>query len=272
MTAVRPIPLVVLYGLVGLVGLTGLAGCAGTRVMLPAGSGTPFPGFEAVYDEATRECAAARTVVADLGMSGRAGGTRLGGTVTTALAGDGAIRLEGVALGRAIFILAGRNGRATLLLLREDRVLRDAPPEAIVEALAGVPLTPSDLRAAVAGCGLISGTPSGGRMFTNDWAAVDVGGTVTYLRRVDGQWRVGGASRGGLTLTYDRFAGGRPGVIGIRSTIAGGQQAADIRLRVSGLEVNTAVDPKAFVLEVPSGTDPLSLEELRQSGPLGERR
>ena len=263
MTGARILPLLL---------LAGLAGCATNRVALPTGSGTPFPGFEAVYDEATRECAAARTVVADLGMSGRAGGTSLRGTVTTALADGGAIRLEGVYLGRAIFILAGRHGRATLLLLREDRVLRDAPPEAIVEALAGVPLTPSDLRAAVAGCGLVTGTPVRGRMFNNDWAAVDVGDTVTYLRRVEGQWRVGGASRGGLTLTYDRFAGGRPGAIGIRSGAGGGGPAADIRLRVSGLEVNTEVDPKAFALEVPSGTDPLTLDELRRSGPLGDRR
>lgn len=263
MTAARIIPLLL---------LAGLAGCATNRVALPSGAGTPFPGFEAVYDEATRECAAARTVVAELGMSGRAGDTRLRGTVTTALAADGAIRLEGVYLGRAVFLLAGRNGRATLLLLREDRVLRDAPPEAIVEALAGVPLTPSDLRAAVAGCGLITGTPSGGRMFTNDWAAVDVGDTVTYLRRVEGQWRVGGASRGGLTLTYDSFAGGLPGAIGIRSGMAGGRPAADIRLRVSGLEVNSEIDPRAFVLDVPADADPLSLDELRRSGPLGERR
>jgi hypothetical protein len=248
------------------------AGCAGKRTALPSGDGTPFPGFAAVHEEATRDCAAARTVVADLGMSGRAGGTRLRGTVTSALAEEGAIRLEGVAFGRAIFILAGRSGRATLLLLREDRVLRSAPPEQIVEALAGVPLTPADLRAAVAGCGLVTGAPANGRMFTNDWAAVDIGDTVTYLRRVEGRWRVGGATRGGLILTYDTFTAGLPGGISIRSTTRAGEQVADIRLRVSGLELNTAIDPKAFVLDVPADADPLTLEELRRSGPLGERR
>ena len=264
MTRLRPAVLILLLG--------AAAGCATNRAVLPSGSGTAFPGFEAVHEEATRDCAAARTVVADLGMSGRAGGTRLRGTVTSALGDDGAIRLEGVAFGRAIFILAGRGGRATLLLLREDRVLRNAPPEDIVEALAGVALTPADLRAAVAGCGLVTGTPANGRMFTNDWAAVDIGGTVTYLRRVEGQWRVGGAVRGGLTLTYDTFAGGRPGAISIRSTRDRGEQVADIRLRVSGLEVNTAIDPKAFALDVPADADPLTLEELRRSGPLGDRR
>ncbi len=250
------------------------AGCATNRPTLPTGAGTPFPGFEAVYAEAVRECTDAKTVVAELGLSGRAGTTRLRGTVTSALGESGAIRLEGIALGRAIFILAGRDGRATLLLLREDRVVRDAPPEAIVEALAGVPLTPAVLRAAVAGCGLGTGTPGSGRMYTNDWAAVDVGETVTYLRRVEGRWRVGGATRAGLTLTYESFASGLPASINIRST--GGQAAgalvADIRLRVSGLEINVPVDPKAYELEVPADADPLSIEELRRSGPLGERR
>ena len=102
-------------------------------------------------------------------------------------------------------------------------------------------------------------------------AAVDVGDTVTYLRRIEGQWRVGGATRGGLTLTYDEFVRGLPGSIAIRSN-SGGQQVADIRLRVSGLEVNTEIDPKAFVLDIPADADPLSLDELRRAGPLGDRR
>lgn len=250
------------------------AGCAANRPSLPSGAGTPFPGFEAVYDEAVRECVTANTVVADLGLSGRAGSTRLRGTVTSALGPGGAIRLEGVAFGRAIFILAGRDGRATLLLLREDRVVRDAPPEAIVEALAGVPLTPAELRAAVAGCGLGTGVAANGRMFTNDWAAVDVGETVTYLRRVEDRWRVGGATRAGLTLMYESYTSGLPASIAIRSSGSppGDVLVADIRLRVSGIEINVPVDPKAFALEVPADAEPLSIEELRRSGPLGERR
>ena len=250
------------------------AGCATNRPTLPTGAGTPFPGFEAVYEEAVRECSGAKTVVAELGLSGRAGTTRLRGTVTSALGEGGAIRLEGVALGRAIFILAGRGGRATLLLLRDDRVVRDAPPEAIVEALAGVPLTPADLRAAVAGCGLGSGGPANGRMFTNDWAAVDVGETVTYLRRVENRWRVGGATRGGLTLMYETFVSGLPASINIRSTggQAGAALVADIRLRVSNLEINVPVEAKAYEIAVPPDAEPLSVEELRRAGPLGERR
>jgi hypothetical protein len=111
-------------------------------------------------------------------------------------------------------------------------------------------------------------------MFNNDWAAVDTGDTVTYLRRVDGRWRVGGSVREGLTLTYETFANGLPGSIAIRSRRRATDTAllADIRLRVSQLEINVPVEAKAFELDVPADAEPLSIEELRRSGPLGERR
>jgi hypothetical protein len=248
--------------------------CARGRPALPSGAGTPFPGFEAAYADAVNECRSARTVVAELGLSGRAGGTKLRGRINAGFAVPSAIRLEGIAFGRPIFILASRDGHATLLLVREDRIVRDAPPEAIVEALAGVSLTPAELRAAVAGCGLGAGTAANGRMFGDDWAAVDAAGGVTYLRRVKGRWRVGGASRGPLRIVYAGFSAGLPGSIHVRSGSGATPQdplVADITLRVSQLEINTAIDRKAFEIQVPRDAAPLSIDELRKSGPLGER-
>jgi hypothetical protein len=46
---------------------------------------------------------------------------------------------------------------------------------------------------------------------------------------------------------------------------------ADITLRVSQLEINAAIDDGAFEVDVPPDAMPLTLEELRRSGPLGER-
>jgi hypothetical protein len=46
---------------------------------------------------------------------------------------------------------------------------------------------------------------------------------------------------------------------------------ADITLRVSQLEINTSIDLKAFEVDVPPAAQPLTIEELRRSGPLGER-
>ncbi len=243
-----------------------LAGCAPARPALPSGSGSPFPEFAAAYDEAVAECRVARSVLAELGLSGRAGETKLRGRINAGISEPANIRLEGVGpIVGAVFILAGRDGQATLLLVREDRVVRDASPEAIVEALTGVPLTPSQLLSAVVGCGLGVDAPSHGRTFNPEWAAVDSAGGVTYLRRIDGRWRVGAAVRGDVQVLYADFASGLPSTVHVRTGTV-----ADITLRVSQLEINTPIDDKAFEVNVPPDAMPLTLEELRRAGPLGE--
>jgi hypothetical protein len=243
------------------------AGCGrGARPALPSGAGTPFPGFESVYDEATAQCRGARSVGAELRLSGRAGGQRLRGTISADLAAPASVRLVGVYLSRPIFYLVARDDNGTLLLPRDNRIVRNAPPAAIIEALAGVALTPAELRAAIAGCALGAGTPANGRMFSNDWAAVDVGGVTTSLRRIEGRWQVAGALRDGLSLLYDDFESTRASTIHVRTGTV-----ADITLRVSQLEINTDIPDKAFELNIPNDAIPLSLEELRRAGPLGER-
>ena len=240
--------------------------CTPARPSLPSGDGQPFPAIDAAYAEAIESCRSARSIVAELGLSGRAGGTRLRGTINAGIAAPGDIRLEGVAFGRTLFILAGRNGEATLVLTREARVVRREPPAAIVEALTGVALTPAELVAAVAGCGLGAATPANGRSFGRDWAAADAGGGVTYLRRIDRRWRVAGAVRGQVQVLYGAFASGLPSTVHVKTGTV-----ADIALRVSQLEINTAIDPKAFEVVVPDDALPLTLDELRRSGPLGDR-
>jgi hypothetical protein len=254
--------------LAAVVAIAGLAACTPPRPTLPSGSGTPYAAAPAAYEDAVRQCRNARTVLVELGLSGRAGDTRLRGRINAGIAAPASIRLEGVApvFGRPIFILAGRDGKATLLLSRENRVVDEAPPEAIVEALTGVALTPAELLAAVAGCGLGVAAPSNGRAFGGDWVAVDAGGGVTYLRRVNARWQVGGASRGGVTVVYGESANGFPATIHVRTGAV-----ADITLRVSQLEINSTIDDGAFEVDVPPDALPLTLEELRRSGPLGER-
>ena len=166
--------------------LAALLGACGppARPSLPSGSGTPFPGFAAAYSQAIDDCAKVTTITAELALSGRAGGTKLRGRINAGLAAPGDIVLEGLApFGKPVFVLFGRNGQATLWLPRDERVLRGASPAAIVEALAGVSLTPSELRAVVSGCGLGAVTPANGRTFNQDWAAVDSPDGTVYLRR-----------------------------------------------------------------------------------------
>ena len=243
------------------------AGCSrGARPALPAGNGTPFPGFESVYAEATAGCRDAKSVGAELRLSGRAGDQRLRGTISADLLAPASVRLVGVYLSRPIFYLVARGPSGTLLLPRDNRVVRNAPPAEIIEALAGVALTPAELRAAIAGCALGTAAPTNGRMFSNDWAAVDAGGHVTYLRRIDGRWHVAGAVRDPLTLLYTDFKAGRASTIHVRAAAG-----ADITLRVSQLEINTEIPDNAFELNIPADVVPLTLEELRRAGPLGER-
>lgn len=243
-----------------------VAACAPPRPSLPTGAGSPFPEFEAAYGEAVSDCRPARTLLAELGLSGRSGGQRLRGSISAGIEAPSGIRLEGVAFGRPIFILASRDGDATLLLVRENRVVRDAPPEAIIEALTGIALTPSELLAIVAGCGLGLTVPSNGLSFGEAWASVDTASGTTYLRRFNGRWRVGAAVRGDLQVLYGEYASGLPAVVHVRAgTIA------DITLRVSQLEINSTIDDKAFEVNVPPDVVPLTIEELRRAGPLGDR-
>lgn len=250
-----------------------LAACTPKAPSLPSGDGVPFPAFKAAYDEAVARCTGVRTLSAALDLSGRAGGSRLRGTIHAGFEAPDAVRLEGVGpFGRTVFILVAKGNESTLLLPRDDRVLRNAPPAKIVEALAGVSLTPAELRAVLAGCGFGTIQPSEGRAYDEGWAAVDDGDTTVFLRQVDGAWRVAAATRGPLTVHYGDFQSRRPQTVRIRMTPAGGEAAADLTLKLSQVDINVPLDPAAFQVEVPRDAVPLTLDELRRAGPLGEAR
>jgi hypothetical protein len=247
--------------------------CAARRPSLPSGPGTPFPDFPAAFEQASTECRNVASMTASFSLSGRSGSTRLRGRIDAGLASPARVRLEGfppVVYGsKPFFILVATGDRATLLLPRDDRVLRDAPPAAIVEALAGVALGPADLRAVLAGCGLGGAAPGEGRSYGNDWAAA--GGTdgTVYLQRIDGRWQIAAASRGNMTIQYTAFENGRAQTINIRTATADRATSADLTLRVSEAELNVPLGDPVFELQVPASAEPLTLEELRRSGPLG---
>jgi hypothetical protein len=249
--------------------------CGPRRMALPGGAGEPFPDFEAAYEEATVECRAVTSLVATLGLSGRSGSTRLGGRIDAGVEAPARLRLEGfppVVYGsRPYFILVANGDDATLVLPRDDRVLLGARPGEIVEALAGVPLGPADLRAVLAGCGLAPVPPGEARLFDRGWASVDQGDATLFLRQFGGRWRVAAVSRGTMTIHYDDFVTGRPRVVRIRTAPERRAAAADITLRLSDVEWNVPLDDRAFQVDIPPRAAPLTLEELRAAGPLGKR-
>jgi hypothetical protein len=236
------------------------------RPALPSGAGAPFDGFSSAYEQAIQECRDVQVITAEMRLSGRAGTTKLRGTITAGLAAPADIVLDGHApFGKSVFILMGRTGKATLLLPRDNRVLTGEPPSAIVEALAGVALDPVELRSALAGCGLPAIVPTSGRAYGTDSAAVDGDAVTVYLRRIEGRWRVDGATRGDLTVQYGDFKSGRAETVFVKTPVA------DLVLRLSQVEINVPMDPRVFDLEIPKDAVPLTLEELRRAGPLGDR-
>ena len=247
--------------------------CTPKAPSLPSGTGAPFPAFESAYAEATVRCRGVTTLSAALDLSGRAGGTRLRGTIHAGFESPDALRLEGVGpFGRTVFVLVAKAGDSTLLLPRDDRVLRDAPPASIVEALAGVAIGPGELRMALAGCGFGIIDPDVGRAFERGWAAVDGADTTVFLQQVDRRWRVAAAARGPLTVHYGDFTSGRPATVRIRMTPAQSSVVADLTLKLSQVDINVALAPAVFQVDVPRDALPLTLDELRRAGPLGEAR
>jgi hypothetical protein len=251
-----------------------LSGCAPKPPALPTGVGTPFADAAAAYDQATSACRGIKTITVSMGLSGRAGSTKLRGRIDAGFAEPARARLEGIPpFGKPVFVLVADDGRGTLVLTREDRVLRDAPPDAIVEALAGVALAPDALRTIVAGCGFADGAPSAGRALQaggSDWVVLTFASSTGYLQRQAGGWRLSAATRGSLTVRYSDFANGRPATIGIRA-IANSRVTADIHLALSDVATNTTLDPRTFDIsgDLPEHPVPLTLDELRRAGPMG---
>ena len=207
-----------------------------------------------------------------MSLSGRAGGERVRGRVLTGLESGGAVRLEAVApFGAPFFILAGRNERATLVLPREHRVLKDTGVADVLERLTGLALGADDLRLIVSGAWSSSAAPTDGRQWGGGWQAVTIGpDRVAYLRIAE---RPAGVDRRRLRPVACRLLRHTPAAsracVRVRRA---GDAAIDITARIEQLEVNTQINPRAWVVEIPSDADPMTLDELRSIAPLGREQ
>lgn len=244
--------------------------CGARRVPLPTDPGSPLPNFSEIHAEVTKACRGARTLTAELGLRGRAGTRRLSGRLIGGFQRPASMRLEMVApFGPAGFILVTTGENAVLLLPRDERVVRGETAEAILGALTGVALGPADLQALLTGCIVPDSRAVGGRLHTNGWASIDLeGGATMYLRRM-GAWQISAGRRNGWEVEYPMWQGAFPQVIHLQS--AGQALNVDMTATLSQIEVNTDLTPATFSVDIPAGTAPLSLDELREAGPLGEK-
>jgi outer membrane biogenesis lipoprotein LolB len=248
----------------------GVAACAPRRIALPSDPGVPFPDVNQVHSQISAACTAVRTLTAELGLAGRAGDQRLRGRVVAGFARPDSMRLEGVApFGSPAFILAARGNTATLVLPRDNRVLRGTRAEDILGALTGVALAPADLQAILAGCVTPMPRAVGGRLHQNGWASIDLdGGATVYLQRMGNAWQVRAAKRAGWQIEYPAWQGMFPQVVRLRSDAQAG--GVDLSATISQLETNVDLDASAFTVNVPPGTTEITLDELRKGAPLGQ--
>lgn len=263
---VRPIASAVLVAAF----VAGTAGCATKRFAAPSGAGLPVADHAAAWQAVAAPCLGVRTLTAELGLSGRAGGTRMRGRVQAGFQSPGRIRLEGVApFGQPVFILVADGTRATLLLPRDERVVRANAPAEILEALAGVRLDADALRAVLTGCTMT--TPPTAAAQHGDIVRFQFPGGIVYTRRNGKEVRIVAAETQSLLIEYpDAFVPGSLFPRRVRiSRSAAGADNVDLTIAVSQVESNMTLPDAAFTIDIPPGTAPMSIADLRASGPLG---
>jgi outer membrane biogenesis lipoprotein LolB len=245
----------------------GASGCAARRFTAPTDAGAPFPDFAQVHAAVSTSCAGVRTLQGELGLSGRVGEQRLRGRVVAGFVKPASLRLEAVApFGAPYFILAAREGTAVLLLAREGRVVRGASASELLGALTGVTLSPADLLAILTGCVVPDARAGGGRLHAGTVASIDLeGGATLFLRRQAGAWTVRAARRDGWQIEYPAWQGTFPSTVRLQST---GDVPVDMVIALSQIETNLDIPADAFTLSVPSDAAPMTVDELRDAGPL----
>ncbi len=248
--------------------------CATPLMSLPAGPGAVATDAAAALAEATGVCRRINSITAEVGVLGRVGGRRTRGRLLAGLASPAFAYLDAPApFGASLFIFAAREDGATLLLPRDRRVLESRSPSELLEAVTGLPLDPGELRTTLTGCDA-SDEVAGARALGRDWRMIP-GRRERYLRRggPDDPWRLvlvvaRDPGRPAWRAEYRDFSSSVPRAIRLVSAEPG---AFDLQLTLSQVEINTTIDVEAFHPPVPPTFTPISIEELRDAGPMADR-
>jgi hypothetical protein len=212
-------------------------------------------------------------MTAQVAVSGKVGGHRMRARLTVGLAEPAAAYIEAPApFGAPIFVFAAVDNDATLLLPRDRRVLEHGRPAAVLEAIAGVPLSPDGLRMVLTGCAADGDArrratapdsrwrvfPGSDELYVHRDREADPWRLVVVMhRRPAPEWRA----------EYRDFVGNLPRSIHLVSAEAG---RFDLQLMLSDVEMNVPIDADTFRVPIPADSTPLTIEELRDAGPLDD--
>jgi hypothetical protein len=243
---------------------------------LPPGPGAPAADGADVVREASAACRTITTIKAEISVSGSVGGRGLRARLLAGLAAPRSARLEALApFGQPVFVFVSRDDDATLFLPRDRRVLEHQRADETLGAVAGVPIDAADLRVALTGC---VAEPRVAEMtrIGDDWRIVPDRSSTVYLHREtkSAPWRIVAAEHApaGAAAWRAEFREAQPSPAGgvpksVRLSSRDGK-SFDLRLSMSGVEVNVPLEASVFTIQIPAGTQPITLDELRQSGPL----
>ena len=124
------------------------------------------------------------TFSAEVGASGSVGGQSLRGRLLVGLAAPASARIEALRAVRSagVHLRRARDGDATAAAARRPRPRSMASPDAVLEAIAGVPLDAAALRGAHDRMRRGS-LGQAGRSIGDDWRVVPVGADEMYFKR-----------------------------------------------------------------------------------------
>ncbi len=251
-------------------------------VVLPTGPGVPAADAREALTQATEACRQVRSFSAEVALSGKVGGQRARGRLLAAFAEPNLAYLEAPApFGASAFMFATVGDEATLLLPRDRRVLERGPSIDVLEAITGVALRPEHFGDLLLGCAPIDDVSSA-QGFGDDWrvfnapdrARSNVVTPVLYLRRTGtgAPWRLvavihqesGGR---GWRADYTEFTAALPRRVHLMSL---DDLRFDLQLSISEVEMNVPLGSDVFRPAVPSTYAPITLEQLRNAGPLAD--
>jgi hypothetical protein len=225
--------------------------------------------------QATSVCRTVSSLTAEIAVSGSVAGHRLRARLLGGFRTPSA-RLEAVAPAGPPFLIFVATGRdATLLLPRDERVLEHGDAAAVLEAVAGVPLEPSELLQTLTGCAA-PGRWTGANAVGDNWR-VGSGehGAKLYLQRESASagWRVVTLFYPGEGLTwswradYGDFRQGLPMSIHL---VSAEPRRFDLQLTLAQVETGAMLDRDVFKVQIPATARRITLDELRRSGPFGQ--